>query len=67
MGINQSPLQVTWRPFCISNAAQKRFRGEVKSSFSKYAQRKRMLCRKNTKTHLSISVSLNRKLSYLLA
>lgn len=47
MGINQSPLQGTWQPFSTSNAAQKHFRREVKNSFSKYAHRKRMLCRKN--------------------
>lgn len=46
MEINQSPLQGTWQPFCISNAAQKHFR-EVKNGFSKYAHRKRMLCRKS--------------------
>lgn len=45
VGINQSPLQGMWQPFCISNAAQKHFR-EVKNSFSKYTHRKRMLCRK---------------------
>lgn len=58
VGINQSPLQGTWQPFCISNAAQKHFRGEVKNSFSKWAHRKRILCREKHPGHIYEYLSL---------
>lgn len=58
VGINQSPLQGMWQPFCISNAAQKHFRGELKNSFSKRARRKRMLYGENHPRHTYEHLSL---------